>query len=184
MSAPTEQEHRVADATHPRHRAEVRRRAGRPASDGMPTGMRGPHPLDGEGDHRGPARGAARRRQGAAHGRGHRPARRRVPRDRGPAGRVRRQARARHAARRVRHRRHRDRLAMRGYRPSSRSSSTASSSRRSTRSPPSSPARRCATTARSMPVVIRVPYGGHIGSIEHHQESPEAYFAHTRACAW
>lgn len=30
-----------------------------------------------------------------------------------------------------------------------------------------------------MPVVIRVPYGGHIGSIEHHQESPEAYFAHT-----
>ena len=31
----------------------------------------------------------------------------------------------------------------------------------------------------SMPVVIRVPYGGHIGAIEHHQESPEAYFAHT-----
>lgn len=30
-----------------------------------------------------------------------------------------------------------------------------------------------------MPVVIRVPYGGHIGSIEHHEESPEAYFAHT-----
>ena len=29
------------------------------------------------------------------------------------------------------------------------------------------------------PVVIRVPYGGHIGAIEHHQESPEAYFAHT-----
>ena len=31
----------------------------------------------------------------------------------------------------------------------------------------------------SMPVVVRIPYGGHIGSIEHHQESPEAYFAHT-----
>jgi len=30
-----------------------------------------------------------------------------------------------------------------------------------------------------MPVVIRIPYGGHIGAIEHHQESPEAYFAHT-----
>jgi len=29
------------------------------------------------------------------------------------------------------------------------------------------------------PVVIRVPYGGHIGAVEHHQESPEAYFAHT-----
>lgn len=31
----------------------------------------------------------------------------------------------------------------------------------------------------TLPVVIRVPYGGHIGAIEHHQESPEAYFAHT-----
>ncbi|PPI46393.1 alpha-ketoacid dehydrogenase subunit beta [Rathayibacter tritici] len=31
----------------------------------------------------------------------------------------------------------------------------------------------------TMPVVIRVPYGGHIGAIEHHQESNEAYFAHT-----
>lgn len=29
------------------------------------------------------------------------------------------------------------------------------------------------------PVVIRVPYGGGIGSIEHHSESPEALFAHT-----
>ncbi|WP_349903741.1 alpha-ketoacid dehydrogenase subunit beta [Parafrigoribacterium humi] len=31
----------------------------------------------------------------------------------------------------------------------------------------------------TVPVVIRVPYGGHIGAVEHHQESPEAYFAHT-----
>lgn len=31
----------------------------------------------------------------------------------------------------------------------------------------------------SLPVVIRLPYGGHIGAVEHHQESPEAYFAHT-----
>ena len=31
----------------------------------------------------------------------------------------------------------------------------------------------------AMPIVIRVPYGGHINSIEHHEESPEAYFAHT-----
>ncbi|MGW6007305.1 alpha-ketoacid dehydrogenase subunit beta [Streptomyces sp. NPDC055210] len=31
----------------------------------------------------------------------------------------------------------------------------------------------------AMPVVIRIPYGGGIGSIEHHSESPEAYFAHT-----
>jgi 2-oxoisovalerate dehydrogenase E1 component beta subunit len=31
----------------------------------------------------------------------------------------------------------------------------------------------------SLPVVIRVPYGGGIGAVEHHSESPEAYFAHT-----
>jgi pyruvate dehydrogenase E1 component beta subunit len=30
-----------------------------------------------------------------------------------------------------------------------------------------------------MPVVIRVPYGGEIGAVELHLESPEAYFAHT-----
>ncbi|MSR99921.1 alpha-ketoacid dehydrogenase subunit beta [Arthrobacter sp. BL-252-APC-1A] len=33
--------------------------------------------------------------------------------------------------------------------------------------------------ALSAPVVIRIPYGGGIGSIEHHSESPEALFAHT-----
>ena len=33
--------------------------------------------------------------------------------------------------------------------------------------------------SQAFPVVIRVPYGGHIGAVEHHQESPEAYFAHT-----
>ena len=33
--------------------------------------------------------------------------------------------------------------------------------------------------AMTMPVVIRIPYGGGIGAIEHHSESPEAYFAHT-----
>ena len=31
----------------------------------------------------------------------------------------------------------------------------------------------------TMPIVIRIPFGGHIGAVEHHQESPEAYFAHT-----
>ncbi|WP_061961232.1 alpha-ketoacid dehydrogenase subunit beta [Demequina flava] len=30
-----------------------------------------------------------------------------------------------------------------------------------------------------LPVVIRVPYAGGIGAIEHHSESPEALFAHT-----
>jgi pyruvate dehydrogenase E1 component beta subunit len=33
--------------------------------------------------------------------------------------------------------------------------------------------------ALQMPVVVRIPYGGHIGAIEHHQESPETYFTHT-----
>jgi pyruvate dehydrogenase E1 component beta subunit len=33
--------------------------------------------------------------------------------------------------------------------------------------------------AVTLPVVIRVPFGGGIGAIEHHSESPEALFAHT-----
>ena len=33
--------------------------------------------------------------------------------------------------------------------------------------------------AVKMPITIRIPYGGGIGSPEHHSESPEAYFAHT-----
>jgi len=31
----------------------------------------------------------------------------------------------------------------------------------------------------ALPVVIRVPFGGGIGAVEHHSESNEAYFAHT-----
>jgi pyruvate dehydrogenase E1 component beta subunit len=30
-----------------------------------------------------------------------------------------------------------------------------------------------------MPITIRIPYGGGIGAVEHHSESPEAYFCHT-----
>ncbi|NLT31755.1 MAG: alpha-ketoacid dehydrogenase subunit beta [Propionibacterium sp.] len=30
-----------------------------------------------------------------------------------------------------------------------------------------------------VPLVIRIPYGGGIGAVEHHSESPEAYFSHT-----
>ncbi|UWP87493.1 alpha-ketoacid dehydrogenase subunit beta [Dactylosporangium fulvum] len=33
--------------------------------------------------------------------------------------------------------------------------------------------------AIALPVVIRIPVGGGIGAIEHHSESPEAYFTHT-----
>jgi pyruvate dehydrogenase E1 component beta subunit len=30
-----------------------------------------------------------------------------------------------------------------------------------------------------MPITIRIPFGGGIGAVEHHSESPESYFAHT-----
>lgn len=30
-----------------------------------------------------------------------------------------------------------------------------------------------------LPLVIRIPYGGGIGAVEHHSESPEGYFVHT-----
>ncbi len=33
------------------------------------------------------------------------------------------------------------------------------------------------------PLTIRIPYGGGIGAVEHHSESPEAYFAHTAGFA-
>jgi pyruvate dehydrogenase E1 component beta subunit len=33
--------------------------------------------------------------------------------------------------------------------------------------------------AVGLPVVIRIPFGGGIGAVEHHSESPEALFAHT-----
>lgn len=33
--------------------------------------------------------------------------------------------------------------------------------------------------AVKLPMVIRIPYGGGIGAVEHHSESPEAQFAHT-----
>jgi pyruvate dehydrogenase E1 component beta subunit len=33
--------------------------------------------------------------------------------------------------------------------------------------------------AYKMQLVIRIPFGGGIGAIEHHSESPEAYFSHT-----
>jgi 2-oxoisovalerate dehydrogenase E1 component subunit beta len=31
----------------------------------------------------------------------------------------------------------------------------------------------------TLPMVIRIPFGGGIGAVEHHSESPESYFAHT-----
>ena len=31
----------------------------------------------------------------------------------------------------------------------------------------------------TLPITVRIPFGGGIGAVEHHSESPEAYFAHT-----
>jgi pyruvate dehydrogenase E1 component beta subunit len=70
-------------------------------------------------------------------------------------------------------------LAIRGYRPSARSSSTASSTRRTTRSCPRSP--RC-TTGRGQAAAAHGdpdPVRRRHRAVEHHSESPEAYFAHT-----
>ncbi|MBB6174055.1 pyruvate dehydrogenase E1 component beta subunit [Nocardiopsis mwathae] len=39
--------------------------------------------------------------------------------------------------------------------------------------------RRRSAGKLKLPVVIRIPYGGGIGAVEHHSESPEAYFTHT-----
>jgi 2-oxoisovalerate dehydrogenase E1 component beta subunit len=33
--------------------------------------------------------------------------------------------------------------------------------------------------ALQLPIVIRIPFGGGIGAVEHHSESPETYFIHT-----
>ena len=72
-------------------------------------------------------------------------------------------------------------LAFRGYRPVVRDPvRRLRLSRRTTRSSARSP--RCTSAARGtvkMPIVIRIPFGGGIGAVEHHSESPEAYFAHT-----
>ncbi|BCB90715.1 hypothetical protein Psuf_080280 [Phytohabitans suffuscus] len=36
----------------------------------------------------------------------------------------------------------------------------------------------------SLPMVIRAPYGGGIGGVEHHSDSSEAYYAHTPGSPW
>jgi pyruvate dehydrogenase E1 component beta subunit len=42
-------------------------------------------------------------------------------------------------------------------------------------------AKYCSRTGGNCPMslVIRIPYGGGIGAVEHHSESPETYYAHT-----
>ena len=63
---------------------------------------------------------------------------------------------------------------------SSRCSSTRSPTPRSSRSPAIWPSCATAPAARvRLPMVIRVPFGGGIGGVEHHCDSSEAYYAHT-----
>ena len=35
-----------------------------------------------------------------------------------------------------------------------------------------------------LPIVVRVPFGGGIGGVEHHSDSSEAYYAHTPGLMW
>ena len=138
------------------------------------------------GAERGPAQGPGGRPQGAHHGRGRRQARRGLPGHRRPAEGLRRDrgwwtprwpSPASSAPRSG------WRCAATGR--SARSSSTASCSPRSTRSSASWPRCGCARSARlALPVSIRIPFGGGIGAVEHHSESPEALFAHTPGCGW
>ena len=134
----------------------------------------------GEGDQRRAARRDGARPEGAGHGRGRRQARRRLPRHRRAAEGLRRAARARHPAGRVRASSARPSgLAIRGFRPVCEIqfdgfvfpgydqivSQLAKLHFRSQGRVP-------------MPVVVRIPFGGGIGAVEHHSESPEALFAH------
>ena len=77
-------------------------------------------------------------------------------------------------------------LAMRGYRPVAEIQFDGFVfPRLQPKSPPSSPKSTTAATKKYVvPVTIRIPYGGVIGAVEHHSESPEALFAHNRrGCA-
>ena len=70
-------------------------------------------------------------------------------------------------------------LAMRGFRPVCEIQFDGFVFPASTRSSRSSPS--CTTGSQGrvpMPVVVRIPFGGGIGAVEHHSESPESLFAH------
>ena len=130
---------------------------------------------------RGPAQGHGGRPQGPHHGRGRRQARRRLPGDRRPAEGLRRAPGHRHPAGRVGHHRDRDRPGAArlpaGLRDPVRRV------RLPRLRPDHHPAGQDAATARAASSrcrsSIRIPFGGGIGAVEHHSESPEAYFAHT-----
>ena len=136
---------------------------------------------DGAGAERRAARRDGRRRARRDVRRGRRPARRRLPHHR----RADRRRSARTAASTPRSPRPASSASPSGWRwaasgPSSRCSSTRSRTRRSSRSPRTS--RRCATVpaaGSTLPMVIRIPYAGGIGGVEHHCDSSEAYYAHT-----
>ena len=142
--------------------------------------VRHDHADPGQGAERRTAPGPGGRPQGGARRGGHRQARRRLPGDRGTAEGLRRAPGDRLAAGRVGDHRHRGRngdprlpaglrdpvrrVRLPGVRPDRQ------------------PGRQDALPVRrhvKMPMVIRIPFGGGIGAVEHHSESPESYFVHT-----
>ena len=74
-------------------------------------------------------------------------------------------------------------LSLRGYQPVWKSSSTASCSRRSTKSPPSWQDDSRSNGNLTVPVVIRIPYGGGIGSIDTTRNRPRRCSPIQPACA-
>ena len=126
-------------------------------------------------------RGHGERPQGPPHGRGHRQARRRLPGHRRPAEGLRRGPGDRHPARRVRHRRHRDRPGAARLPPGGRDPvrRLRLPGLRPDRQPGRQDARPLRWARSRCRSSIRIPFGGGIGAVEHHSESPEAYFAHT-----
>ena len=75
-------------------------------------------------------------------------------------------------------------LALRGYRPVVRDPvrRLRLPGVRPDRQPGRQDARPLARASVKMPIVIRIPFGGGIGAVEHHSESPEALLrAHRRA---
>ena len=108
-------------------------------------------------------------------------ARRRLPGHRRAHRRVRRGPLLRHPARRVRHRRlgrrHGDERHAAGGRDAVRRVRLPGV--RADRQPRRQDAQPHPRPASTLPMVIRVPYAGGIGGVEHHCDSSEAYYAHT-----
>jgi hypothetical protein len=121
-----------------------------------------------------------------ADGRGHRAGRRRLPRDRRPAGEVRQGARAGHAAGRERHPRHGSiGMAMAGLRPVCEMQFCGFSYLMMGQYEAHATRMRARTHGQfTLPLVVRMPYGGGVRALEHHSESREVPGPTCRAPRW